>query len=132
MNVSCPTCTTIFRIDPVKVPFGGIRARCSECGGAIDVPDHQEAAEVMRTSEQQPSSPRSGGTGLGSGALRRSSIDAMSASDMAAAPEPDFRDDGPLTELAAPAGLTGGPPAALPRTALPPLPPTAPRPPIAR
>ncbi len=37
MNVSCPQCSTIYRVDPAKVPQGGVRARCSACGGVIPV-----------------------------------------------------------------------------------------------
>ncbi len=38
MNVSCPECSSLFRVDPSKVPFGGVQARCSVCGGIIAVP----------------------------------------------------------------------------------------------
>ena len=40
MNVTCPECRSVFRIDPTKVPGGGTRARCAVCGGvmAVDVP----------------------------------------------------------------------------------------------
>ncbi len=31
MNVSCPSCNTVFRVDPAKVPAGGVRARCTTC-----------------------------------------------------------------------------------------------------
>lgn len=37
MNVSCPQCSTIYRVDPAKVPQGGVRARCSTCSGVIPV-----------------------------------------------------------------------------------------------
>ena len=37
MNVSCPQCKTVFRVDPRKVPTGGVRARCSVCGGVFEV-----------------------------------------------------------------------------------------------
>ncbi|HEY0241605.1 MAG TPA: zinc-ribbon domain-containing protein [Gemmatimonadaceae bacterium] len=37
MNVSCPQCSTVYRVDPAKVPEGGVRARCSACGGVIPV-----------------------------------------------------------------------------------------------
>ena len=37
MNVTCPQCSTIYRVDPAKVPPGGVRARCSACGGVIPV-----------------------------------------------------------------------------------------------
>lgn len=38
MNVSCPDCRSIFRVDPAKVPSSGVRARCSVCGGVIPIP----------------------------------------------------------------------------------------------
>ncbi|MGH7632681.1 MAG: zinc-ribbon domain-containing protein, partial [Gemmatimonadaceae bacterium] len=37
MNVTCPQCSTVFRVDPAKVPEQGVRARCSVCGGLIAV-----------------------------------------------------------------------------------------------
>jgi predicted Zn finger-like uncharacterized protein len=38
MNVSCPDCRSIFRVDPAKVPPSGVRARCSVCSGVIAIP----------------------------------------------------------------------------------------------
>jgi predicted Zn finger-like uncharacterized protein len=32
MNVSCPDCSEVYRIDPARIPDGGIRTRCRECG----------------------------------------------------------------------------------------------------
>ncbi|MGD0484798.1 MAG: zinc-ribbon domain-containing protein, partial [Gemmatimonadales bacterium] len=37
MNVTCPTCSTVFRVDPARVPAGGVRARCSVCRGVFPV-----------------------------------------------------------------------------------------------
>ena len=37
MNVTCPECRSVFRVDPLRVPEGGVRARCSVCGGVIQV-----------------------------------------------------------------------------------------------
>lgn len=37
MNVSCPKCQTVFRVDPAKVPPRGVRARCSVCAGVFFV-----------------------------------------------------------------------------------------------
>ncbi len=37
MNVTCPQCASVFRVDPAKVPEGGVRARCSVCSGLIAV-----------------------------------------------------------------------------------------------
>ncbi|MDQ3673276.1 MAG: zinc-ribbon domain-containing protein [Gemmatimonadota bacterium] len=38
MNVSCPDCRSVFRVDPAKVPATGVRARCSVCSGIISIP----------------------------------------------------------------------------------------------
>lgn len=37
MNVVCPECGSIFRVDPAKIPLAGVRARCSVCGGVIAI-----------------------------------------------------------------------------------------------
>lgn len=37
MNVSCPECKTVFRVDPEKVPPAGVRARCSTCASVFRV-----------------------------------------------------------------------------------------------
>jgi predicted Zn finger-like uncharacterized protein len=50
MNVTCPNCATIYRVDPAKVPEGGVRARCSVCSAVF---------AVRREGEQEvPSPPR--------------------------------------------------------------------------
>ena len=37
MNVSCPECRSVFRLDPAKITSVSMRARCSICGGLIPV-----------------------------------------------------------------------------------------------
>lgn len=37
MNVTCTDCASIFRVDPARVPAGGVRARCSVCGAVFPV-----------------------------------------------------------------------------------------------
>jgi predicted Zn finger-like uncharacterized protein len=37
MNVSCPQCETVYRVDPAKVPSGGVRARCATCAQVFRV-----------------------------------------------------------------------------------------------
>lgn len=37
MNVGCPSCNTVYRIDPAKVPEAGVRARCTVCSSVIPV-----------------------------------------------------------------------------------------------
>ncbi|HYJ80877.1 MAG TPA: zinc-ribbon domain-containing protein [Longimicrobiaceae bacterium] len=45
MNVQCSHCKTVFRVDPAKVPAGGVRARCSICRAVFDVPAPAGSAE---------------------------------------------------------------------------------------
>lgn len=37
LTAVCPECQTIYRIDPSRVPSGGLRARCSACGAVIAI-----------------------------------------------------------------------------------------------
>ena len=48
MNVTCPNCATVYRVDPAKVPEGGVRARCSVCSAVF---------AVKREGEQEAPSP---------------------------------------------------------------------------
>ena len=41
MNVTCPNCATVYRVDPDKVPEAGVRARCAVCSAVFAV--HREA-----------------------------------------------------------------------------------------
>lgn len=55
MNVRCPSCQTIFRVDPAKVPEAGVRARCTVCEDVFGV--HPEASEVPRVPTPKPRAP---------------------------------------------------------------------------
>lgn len=49
MNVTCPNCATMYRVDPRKVPEGGVRARCAVCSAIFAVgqePAREPAASV--------------------------------------------------------------------------------------
>src|SRR5262245_50641171 len=56
VNVSCPECQSVFRVDPTKVPSTGIRARCSVCGGVI-------AISAGTTIDEEFAPPRSASAG---------------------------------------------------------------------
>jgi predicted Zn finger-like uncharacterized protein len=45
MNVSCPDCHSVFRVDPARIPGPGVRARCSVCGGIIAIQAGRNWAE---------------------------------------------------------------------------------------
>jgi len=57
MNVSCPDCRSIFRVDPAKVPPNGVRARCSVCSGVITIPAPTGQNTPTSSAAWTPSSP---------------------------------------------------------------------------
>jgi predicted Zn finger-like uncharacterized protein len=59
MNVSCPQCKTIFRVDPRKIPSDGVRARCSVCGGVFEVLPEDRQAELAAVAAAVPDVPAS-------------------------------------------------------------------------
>lgn len=61
MNVRCPRCETIYRVDPAKVPQGGVRARCAVCSGIIPVTREAEAARPA-AAPVSPQSPAAAAT----------------------------------------------------------------------
>lgn len=62
MNVQCPECSTVYRIDPARVPYEGVAARCRECGmvfrveaGVSHAPG--EVATATPVAEPDPGAP---------------------------------------------------------------------------
>jgi predicted Zn finger-like uncharacterized protein len=111
VNVTCPDCRSVFRVDPAKVPLGGVRARCSVCGGVISVtaPDLVESlgrASVAATAEaadattmvipavSAPAAPAQ----IAEDPRHESEAETAFESDDEAAPEPAF--DEPVAEPA--------------------------------
>src|SRR6266566_1516495 len=125
MNVTCPSCETVYRVDPSKVPAGGVRARCAVCSNVFPV----NAASA--TPQRSPAAPG------GPGSAPRPPAPPAAPAPPAPAPAPPRapampRFSGPI---AAPTSAPA-PPAAPPRAAPPPAPrapaaPAAPPPPAA-
>ena len=46
MNSTCPSCGITYRVDPAKVPAGGIRARCTRCDNVFRVEVEPATAPV--------------------------------------------------------------------------------------
>ena len=44
MNVRCPQCQSLFRVDPERVPPGGIKARCARCSNVFELTREGPAA----------------------------------------------------------------------------------------
>jgi len=56
MNVSCPNCATVFRVDPTKVPEGGVRARCNVCSAVFAVGREPEVRATPHAAGPAPAS----------------------------------------------------------------------------
>ncbi len=52
MNVRCPSCETVYRVDPAKVPDEGVRASCASCGSVFPVTHQRE--DRSSTETEQP------------------------------------------------------------------------------
>src|SRR5437588_831192 len=69
MNVTCPSCETVYRVDPAKVPAGGVRARCAVCSSVFAVnpggggapgggaPGGGAAAPAVAAAQRAPAAP---------------------------------------------------------------------------
>ena len=57
MNVSCPECRSVFRVDPAKLPPTSVRARCSVCGGVISIATGPSTDDEFSSNSALPSVP---------------------------------------------------------------------------
>ncbi|MDQ3223913.1 MAG: zinc-ribbon domain-containing protein, partial [Gemmatimonadota bacterium] len=62
MNVTCPNCATVYRVDPAKVPEAGVRARCAVCSAVFAVTTAPSqpppAVQPARAESPRPEPPR--------------------------------------------------------------------------
>src|SRR6266566_2603370 len=135
MNVTCPSCETVYRVDPSKVPAGGVRARCAVCSNVFPVNASVATPPVAPAPPAPaPAPPRTPAMPRFSGPIAApTSPPAPPAAPPRAAPPAAPRTvpaapppPAPAAAPAAPAMRPAAPPAApLPRAA--PAPPPAPR-----
>ena len=58
MNVTCPNCATVYRVDPAKVPVAGVRARCNVCSAVFAVRREGEPEAVKAPVTQSSQEPK--------------------------------------------------------------------------
>jgi predicted Zn finger-like uncharacterized protein len=56
MNVRCPSCETLYRVDPAKVPREGVRASCVTCGVVFLVSQRTSDKEIREPPEAEVAS----------------------------------------------------------------------------
>src|SRR5438445_7895835 len=129
MNVTCPSCETVYRVDPSKVPTGGVRARCAVCSNVFPVNAASAAAQRAPVAEAGPPPPvaaaqRAPAAPGGPGSAPRPPAPPAAPAPPAPAPAPPRspampRFSGPI---AAPTSAPAPPAAPVPRAAPPPAP----------
>lgn len=71
MNIRCPHCQTVFRVNPARIPPKGVRARCARCGETFtvqppespDTPSSAADAPVDTTRTRPAPTPAPAGSG---------------------------------------------------------------------
>ena len=86
VNVSCPECRSVFRVDPAKVPSTAVRARCSVCGGVITVSSGASVDDEFSQNSSSAVAPRASGASERAAAGRGNAGFATALMDAFAAP----------------------------------------------
>src|SRR5213079_965493 len=124
MNVTCPSCETVYRVDPAKVPAGGVRARCAVCSNVFPVNASVAAATAAVSAGSGPAvAPRPPAPPRAHPAPPAPPTPAPAPPRTPAMP----RFSGPIAAPPPPPAAPA-PPAAAPRAAPPPAPRAAPPP----
>jgi predicted Zn finger-like uncharacterized protein len=59
MNIRCPHCHTVFRVNPERIPPTGVRAKCARCAGSFMVaPPHGAGDRPGQTAGASPAGAR--------------------------------------------------------------------------
>lgn len=100
MNISCPECRSVFRVDPAKVPPTTVRARCSVCGGVITVTAGASIEDEFSSNSSVSSSVRATAVADKVGSARSNSSLATALLDTLAPPPAIPRTPTPLPNAA--------------------------------
>ncbi|MGQ0639400.1 MAG: zinc-ribbon domain-containing protein [Gemmatimonadaceae bacterium] len=137
MNVACPECRSVFRVDPAKVVGVNLRARCAVCGGIIPVGASVRWADDFGVSTaaafvRQPDAVRPPASAPRPAARETTPAAAANVIERPVAPAPAVpkvaASAAPITDVSAPARPA---PVAAPAAAPPPARSATPIPPVA-
>jgi predicted Zn finger-like uncharacterized protein len=120
MNVTCPNCATVYRVDPAKVPETGVRARCAVCSAVFAVEREGRPARAPETVAVAAPAPAA--------RAEPPRAEPVPPAPPVARPEPPKPAAPSLPPVAAPRPAAS-PPAVAPAGAVPPRPATPQRPP---
>lgn len=104
MNVTCPNCATVYRVDPAKIPDGGVRARCSICSAVFAVSSRSADVEAVAAAGPAPlASQPAAGPGAPAGRGGDSSEPLVSPAAATAPPSSSATVPPPIAEAPRPA-----------------------------
>ncbi|HET9440557.1 MAG TPA: zinc-ribbon domain-containing protein [Longimicrobiales bacterium] len=86
MNVRCPQCETVFRVDPERIPVTGIKARCARCSTVFEL-SRQGAAPATRTAP--PPAPVRAPSGAPALSVAAPAKEAAAPARISTAPKPE-------------------------------------------
>lgn len=115
MNVQCPRCRSVYRVDPDRVPPAGVRARCSRCGEVMAVARPGAAPAPALAPERTDAA----GSGAAAAAAFRSGAGSAPAAAVPAASVTPPEAAVPAASAAPPAAATPAAPVAPPVAAAP-------------
>lgn len=98
MNVSCPECSSVYRIDPERVPEHGVRTRCRECATPFRIArePHADRPGHVMAGERLPHMAGAGG-GSDGPAVRTTATQSSPTAPAPATPAPAFGPQDPQT-----------------------------------
>lgn len=98
MNVACPECSTVYRVDPERVPAGGVGSRCRECGSTfrVEAGDSTGPGDV-KTAQSVPAAPSTPEATVEDAGTQASAPPAPSPAPSARSPAPAFGPQDPDT-----------------------------------
>lgn len=108
MNATCSHCGTVFRVDPAKVPTGGVRARCSICRNVFRIEAGDDSPVAAVAPEARRASPE---PGAAADPADVSAADGAGAAQETVQPsrQPDMREGEASSPPAAPPEVPGKP-----------------------
>jgi predicted Zn finger-like uncharacterized protein len=123
MNVTCPNCASIYRVDPAKVPETGVRARCAVCSAVFAVRRETEQSPPAAKAPPRAAPARTEPAPKAEPLIPQPAAKAEPARVEPSRPEP-ARAAAPIATPAAPRPVPPAPASSPPRPAAPPRPAT--------
>jgi len=120
MNIRCPNCQTLYRVDPQRVPEGGVRTSCSACAATFEVT--RNGVRPAREEATAPATPATAAAAAASSGAQSAAAGQAAAATRTAEASGSGEVEAPRTGPEVPAGEAPRPGAEAPPPSAPPNP----------